>query len=408
MGRLGVNGAFVAVTTLFFAWGFIASNNDPLIAAMRTAFDLTYSQALQIQLVSFLANGLISLPAAACANRLGAVNTILLALATMLSGCLSVGLALSAASFPGVLLALFVLALGMTTLQVAANPLAAVLGPDGSSHVRLNLAQTVNALGVVIGANYGAAIMLGNPLATGGASGAPRPRELLDAVNGAYLAMAALVAMLAMFVWSQRRRIGTAVVHAGPPAGSTVRAALRSGWALFGALAIALYVGAEVSIAAIMINFLNQASIMGLSLEEGGFHLANVYWGGALAGRFVGTALLTRIAAPRLLALCAGGAVFLCLIAFAGVGAASGWAALGVGLFNSIMFPTIFSLTLERAGPARNATSGLLVLAISLGAVLPFGAARIADAAGLSAAFAVPAAAYLVIVLFALRAARRA
>ncbi|MEQ1640678.1 MAG: MFS transporter [Novosphingobium sp.] len=405
--KLEVTSAFVAVTTLFFVWGFISSNNDPLIVAMRAAFQLSYSEALQIQLVSFLANGLMSLPAASLGNRLGAVNTILLALATMTTGCLSVGLALAEESYPGVLGALFVLALGITMLQVSANPLVAGLGPASSSHFRLNFAQTFNSLGVVVGVNYGAAVMLGERVMTAGQgsihNNAER-REVLQAVDGAFLTMAAMLTALATFVWFQRHRIGLATGKAEALAGTSVLAALRSRWAVSGALVIGLYVGAEVSIASVMINFLHERTVMGLPLEQGGFYLANVYWGGALAGRIIGTILLTRIAAVRLLAICAGMAAFLCLMAFAEVGSVSGWAALGVGLFNSVMFPTIFSLTLERSGVSRSSTSGLLVLAISFGALLPFLVARLADTASLATAFAVPAVAYLAIVCFAWRA----
>ncbi|MEQ1494623.1 MAG: MFS transporter [Novosphingobium sp.] len=405
--KLEVTSAFVAVTTLFFVWGFISSNNDPLIVAMRAAFQLSYSEALQIQLVSFLANGLMSLPAASLGNRLGAVNTILLALATMTTGCLSVGLALAEESYPGVLGALFVLALGITMLQVSANPLVAGLGPASSSHFRLNFAQTFNSLGVVVGVNYGAAVMLGERVMTAGQgsihNNAER-REVLRAVDGAFLTMAAMLTALATFVWFQRHRIGLATGKAEALAGTSVLAALRSRWAVSGALVIGLYVGAEVSIASVMINFLHERTVMGLPLEQGGFYLANVYWGGALAGRIIGTILLTRIAAVRLLAICAGMAAFLCLMAFAEVGSVSGWAALGVGLFNSVMFPTIFSLTLERSGVSRSSTSGLLVLAISFGALLPFLVARLADTASLATAFAVPAVAYLAIVCFAWRA----
>mgnify|MGYP001388232271 CR=1 FL=1 len=405
--KLEVTSAFVAVTTLFFVWGFISSNNDPLIVAMRAAFQLSYSEALQIQLVSFLANGLMSLPAASLGNRLGAVNTILLALATMTTGCLSVGLALAEESYPGVLGALFVLALGITMLQVSANPLVAGLGPASSSHFRLNFAQTFNSLGVVVGVNYGAAVMLGERVMTAGQgsihNNAER-REVLQAVDGAFLTMAAMLTALAAFVWFQRHRIGLATGKAEALAGTSVLAALRSRWAVSGALVIGLYVGAEVSIASVMINFLHERTVMGLPLEQGGFYLANVYWGGALAGRIIGTILLTRIAAVRLLAICAGMAAFLCLMAFAEVGSVSGWAALGVGLFNSVMFPTIFSLTLERSGVSRSSTSGLLVLAISFGALLPFLVARLADTASLATAFAVPAVAYLAIVCFAWRA----
>jgi len=405
--QLGVTGAFVAVTTLFLGWGFISSNNDPLIVAMRAAFHLSYTEALMIQLVSFAANALMSFPAASIGNRLGPVNSILIALATMIAGCLLVGVGVRLVSYPAVLGALFVLALGITALQVAANPLAAALGPARSSHFRLNFAQAFNSLGVVLGVNYGAAVMLGDKVLSAGHEQFARPQDagdVLAAVQQAFAAMAGMLALLALLFWLQRRRIGQAAALV-PVAGASVLDALRSRWALFGALAIGLYVGAEVSIGSIMIAFLHQGGVLGLPLEVGGFYLANLYWGGALVGRIVGTILLTRVRATRLLALCAASAMLLCLAAFAGLGPLSGYAALGVGLFNSIMFPTIFTLTLERSGVSQSSTSGLLVLAISLGAAIPFLVARLADTAGLTMAFAVPALAYAAILGFALQAA---
>lgn len=404
--QLGVTGAFVAVTTLFFGWGFIASNNDPLIVALRAAFQLNFSEALAIQLVSFLANGVMSLPAASLGNRLGPANTILIALALMVCGCLSVRLGLAVQSYPAVLAALFLISVGITTLQVSANPLATALGPAQTSHFRLNLAQTFNSLGVVMGVNYGASIMLGDKVIRAGQGAVHTPTdrtEVLQAVASAFATMAALLVVLAGFFWLQRDRISAATARIPVVSGASVLTALRSRWALFGALTIGLYVGAEVSIGSIMIAYLHQADIMGLPLEQGGFYLANFYWGGALAGRFIGSLLLTRIAATRLLGFCAISAAVLCALAFAGIGPASGFAALAVGLFNSIMFPTIFSLTLERSGVSASSTSGMLVLAISLGAALPFIVGRMADGAGLATAFAIPAVAYLAISLFAWR-----
>lgn len=405
--QLGITGAFIAVATLFYSWGFISSNNDPLIVALRAAFQLTYSQALQIQLVSFLANAVMSFPAASLGNRLGPVNTILIALTTMIAGCLAVRLGLEQESYPAVLVAMFVMALGITMLQVSANPLAAALGPAPASHFRLNLAQTFNSLGVVMGVNYGAVIMLGDKVmgaGQGAVHGAAERGEVLQAVDAAFVAMAGMLAVLAVFFWSQRNRIEEAAASIPQVSGSSVLAALRSRWAISGSLAIGLYVGAEVSIGSIMIAYLHQNAILGLPLEQGGFYLANLYWGGALVGRIIGSYLLTRIPAARLLWVCASTATVLCLVALAGVGQISGYAALGVGLFNSVMFPTIFSLTLERSGVSHNSTSGLLMLAISLGAILPFMVGRLADSASLTAAFAVPAAAYLMIALFALSA----
>lgn len=406
---LGLSGAFISVTTLFFAWGFIASNNDPLIVALRSAFQLTYTEALAIQLVSFLAYGLFSLPAATLGTRLGTTNALMVALATMVAGCLLVRLVLPFNHYALILAALFVLAAGITTLQVTANPLAAALGPAPTSHFRLSLAQTFNSLGVVIGVNYGTSVMLGERIIAAGqgrVTGAEQRAEVLGAVGSAFTTMAVCLAVVGLFVWSQRRRIALASAAGAPDRDASVLAALRSRWALAGALAIGLYVGAEVSIGSIMINFLHQPAIMDLPLEEGGRYLANLYWGGALLGRFIGSLLLTRIAAPRLLLSCAAAAALLCLVALSGLGPVSGLAALAVGLFNSVMFPIVFTLTLERSGVSQNATSGLLCLAIAGGGALPFMVGRIADTASLGLAFAVPAVAYVFVAGFAICAAR--
>jgi len=180
--------------------------------------------------------------------------------------------------------------------------------------------------------------------------------------------------------------------------------ALRSRWAIFGAAAIGLYVGAEVSIGSIMINFLNQPHVLGLSLEDAGGYLANFYWGGALCGRIVGTLLLTRFRATWLLATCGVTAALLCITVVVSDGPLAGFAALAIGFFNSIMFPTIFTLTLERSGVSQSATSGLLCLAIFGGALLPIAVGSIADSFGLGTSFSVPLMAYIFIALFAVAA----
>ena len=183
--------------------------------------------------------------------------------------------------------------------------------------------------------------------------------------------------------------------------------ALRSPWAVFGAVAIGLYVGAEVSIGSIMINFLNQPQVLGLPFDQAGAYLANFYWGGALVGRLVGTVLLTRLPASRLLIACGAMAGLLCLVVLATNGPIAGYAALATGFFNSIMFPTIFAITLERSGVSQSSTSGLLCLAIFGGAVLPITVGTVADVFGLSSAFAVPLTAYAFIAFFAVVARER-
>ena len=402
--------AFGAVTSLFFAWGFITSNNDPLIVALRTAFRLNYTEGLLTQIVFFLAYGLLSLPAAWISSRIGAVGTILGALAIMAAGCLAVAAATHLASFGWILAALFVLAAGFTALQVAANPLAAQLGSAERSHFRLNLAQAFNSLGVVLGVHFGSLVMLGNPvLGAGGGTGLDQARrtELLGAVERAFLIMAALLGILLLLFLLIRRLVSAAAPDQRAADSPTMFAALSSGWAIFGAMSIGLYVGAEVSIGSIMINFLNQPTVLGLPLEAAGAHLANFYWGGALVGRIVGTLLLTRVRATHLLAACAFVDALLCATVLVGSGPPAGYAALSIGFFNSIMFPTIFAITLERSGVSQSSTSGLLCLAIFGGALLPMTVGAIADRFGLAASFAVPLAAYAFIACFAVAARER-
>ncbi|MBS0254023.1 MAG: MFS transporter [Proteobacteria bacterium] len=386
--------AFVLVTLLFFSWGFVTANNDPLIAALRVSFGLSYSEALRIQLVFFLANGLVALPAAWLVDQRGPVPVILGALALF-----ALGLGLAAALtplglFPAVLAALFVVALGVNSLQVAANPLAAGLGEAGRSHMRLTLAQAFNALGVVVGVRFGARAMLGQPL------GGPAPARLI-AISHAYAAMALAAAGLLVLAFAGRRLLVAGGATRQAPAPGALSTALRSRWAVGGAIAIGAYVGAEVSIGSVMINFLHQPEVWGISLEQAADYLSVCYWGGALVGRFLGSLLLRRVRASGPLAMAAALAVVLCLCAMVGPGWLAGWAALAVGLCNAIMFPTIFSLTLERSSAPPGATSGLLCIAISAGAVLPVLVGLIADTFGLQKIFIAPALAYLVILGFA-------
>ena len=402
--------AFAAVTSLFFAWGFITSNNDPLIVAVRASFSLGYTEALLTQIVFFLSYGLLSLPAAWLTSRIGAVDMILCSLGMMAGGCLLVVLSTSAGDFGPILGALFVLASGFTALQVAANPLAAALGPARRSHFRLNFAQAFNSLGVVIGVHFGSLVMLGDPALQGGRNvlkSAAERSELLSAVDRAFTIMAALLIGLLLLFAIVRRFLTDVVANHRQTAPSGIFEAVRSPWAVFGATAIGLYVGAEVSIGSIMINFLNQSQVLALPFEQAGAYLANFYWGGALVGRLVGTALLTRLPASPLLVGCGTVASLLCLTVLLTDGPIQGYAALSIGLFNSIMFPTIFAITLERSGVSQSSTSGLLCLAIFGGAVLPITVGRVADTFGLGAAFVVPLAAYAFIAFFAFAARDR-
>jgi FHS family L-fucose permease-like MFS transporter len=400
----GATSAFIVVTSLFFAWGFITSMIDPLIAAVKGIYSLGDREALLTQFAFFISYGVISLPAAALLTKAGHVRTILISLAAMMAACLIILLATFAESYSVVLFGLFVLGSGITALQVAANPLSASIGDPERSHFRLVLSQAFNSLGTVIGPYLGARVMLQGSAHQGGPVDAAARTEALGHIHTAFLIIAVLMGLLILFIWSSRRRIEAAAPE--PTVSASPWGALRSGWALFGGLAIFLYVGAEVSIGSLLALFLSEKRVFDMPIQQAA-ELVSFYWMGAMIGRFAGSVLLTRFKAAPLLALAAAAAVLLCLVAFASVGPVAGYAAIAVGLFNSIMFPTIFTLTLERSSASHASTSGLLCVAIVGGAFLPQLYGHIADVAGRSTAYAVPAAAYAVIVLFAL-AARKA
>ena len=402
--------SFATVTTLFFTWGFITSVIDPLIPSVRAVFSLNYAESMLTQFAFFLAYGVVSLPAGLIVARLGYAGSILFALLAMLAGCLFVPVATYFDTYGLVLVALFVIAGGITILQVAANPLTAALGKPEGSHFRLTFSQAFNSLGTVIGPYFGAMVMLRGGVFTGAAGAgaaavaAGRSQSLRN-IDTSFLIVAGLILLLVTFIWLSRRRLSDAAPPAGDRARASLASALRSPWAVFGAIAIFVYVGSEVSIASLMINFLHQKDVLGASLEQAG-KLVSFYWLGAMVGRFGGSALLTRVAAHRLLSLVAVGAAVLCLGVNQLHGPVVATVVISIGLLNSIMFPTIFSLTLGRSAASTAATSGLLCFAIVGGAVLPMAAGLIADSAGLHAAYLVPMVGYLVIAVFAVGVGR--
>jgi FHS family L-fucose permease-like MFS transporter len=417
--------AFVSVTTLFFAWGFITNLIDPLIPAVKAIFSLSYTEAFLTQFAFFIAYGVFSLPGGALVKKTGYTPAILISLSAMVVACLIFPLATHLRTYELVLVALFILGGGITVLQVAANPLAAALGSQSGSHARLVFSQAFNSLGTVLGPYLGSAVMLSGGVFAAGAMDTEVGRAAsLQKIDSSFLMAAGMIVALVLFVWWASSRINAHAPPATAEKGS-VFDALRSKWALLGALGIFLYVGAEVSIASLMINFLSHPDVMRPMLENpdgthvlGIFHfeggaeeragkmLSWLYWFGAMVGRFAGSLLLLKIRAPRLLAVFALVATLLCLVVAQTSGPAAGWAALSVGLFNSIMFPAIFTITLERSTAPTAATSGLLCMAIVGGAILPQIVARIADGGYLHGAYFVPAVAYLVIVVFALSSAK--
>ena len=404
--------SFITVTTLFFTWGFITSMIDPLIPSVRAIFSLNYTESLLTQFAFFRAYGVLSLPGGMIVARWGYAASILGALLAMVAGCLIIALATVLDTYALVLAGLFVIAGGMTVLQVAANPLAAALGDPARSHFRLTLSQAFNSLGTVFGPWFGTMLMLRGGVFTGagtdaakdGTHAAARTASLQN-IEHSFLIAVVLLVLLVAFIWWARRRLSDAARPTPAAVGIDVLDALKSPWALFGAAAIFFYVGAEVSIGSVMINFLHQPDVLGFTLEQAGKMLP-LYWGGAMVGRFIGSGLLTKIPASRLLAIVALAATLFCLLVSQTQGVVAAAIALSIGLLNAIMFPTIFTLTLERSSASSASTSGLLCMAIVGGAVLPLIVGRIADAAGLHTAYLVPMLAYACIAAFALGAGR--
>jgi FHS family L-fucose permease-like MFS transporter len=424
--------AYAAVTTLFFAWGFITSLIDPLVAAVKGIFTLSDFQAQAAASAFFAAYGVMSFPAAALLARLKSIPTILVALCTMIVGCLVMLVAANVAVFTLVLLGLFILASGITILQVAANPLAAALGDPRYSHLRLTLSQTFNSFGTFLGPLLGAHLFLrGLEVKEGTAITETVRADALAGIDAAYFWICGLIAALVVFFYLSRRIVTEAAPAPSAAArgsiGSLIADAFSSRWAVFGGLAIFLYVGAEVAIGTQMALFLNSDAVWGqsdaafgvpllgfamgsdgvpgVSLQEAGKAVA-FYWLGAMVGRAIGSGLLAMFRASVLLAVFTAIAAAMCLYVLSVGGVTAGFVALAIGLFNSIMFPVIFTLTLERSTASEEATSGLLCTAIIGGAFLPLLVGRVSDASSYSSALIVPAACYVVLCLFAVAAGR--
>jgi FHS family L-fucose permease-like MFS transporter len=418
------------VTTLFFAWGFITSLVDPLVTAVKGVFTLTDLEAQLGAFAFFIAYGVFSFPAAALLARLKAVPSILFALVMMIAGCIIMLIAANLAVYPLVLGGLFVLASGITLLQVAANPLAAALGDPKGSHMRLVLSQTFNSVGTFIGPFIGAVLFLKGVEVKEGVVVTEEVRAgALAGIDMAYFWISGMLALLALFFWFSRR----VVANAAPPSSAEARGsmfaligdAFSSKWALLGGLAIFLYVGAEVAIGTQMAFFLHSDAVwgqsdaafgvpllgwamgsdgvLGVSAQEAGKAVA-FYWGGAMVGRAVGSVLLARFNAAKLLAVFTAVAAAMCLYVVEIGGVTGGFVALSIGLFNSIMFPVIFTLTLERSSASEEATSGLLCTAIIGGAFVPLLVGKVSAGQFYSFALIVPAACYAALCLFAFAA----
>ena len=440
------------VFALFFIFGGITSLNDVILPKLKELFTLSFTEAMLVQFCFFTAYLVIGIPGAALVKRIGYMKGAVAGLVIMLTGCLLFIPASTTATYGLFLTALFVLASGVVVVQVVANPLISMLGKPETTHSRLTFAQAFNSLGTTIFPIVGAALILGG-LATvsadqlsGAALDAYRTEESQAIVNG-YIGIAIALAVVAAAVWMFRNRlphdpsmvsetplvstnryfIGLALIIAGAVAavyeyyalGLILMLAAPAAWLYgndlltrtrfsYGALCIFLYVGAEVAIGSLIVNYLMQGHVMGLSESDAG-HMIAYYWGGAMVGRFIGSAVLRFVSPGLVLVGVAVGAILLILLSTNTTGMVAGYSLLAIGLMNSIMFPTIFSLACEKLGARAADGSGIINIAIFGGAVIPLITGMIADATGsLAISFLLPAACYAIIAGFGFFARRPA
>ncbi|MEH6684040.1 MAG: sugar MFS transporter [Qipengyuania sp.] len=389
---------------LFFIFGGITSLNDVIIPKLKELFTLNWTEAMLVQFCFFAAYAIIGIPGAKLVKKIGYMRGAVAGLLTMMAGCLLFIPASQTATYAIFLFALFVLASGVVIVQVVANPLISLLGPPSTTHSRLTFAQAFNSLGTTIFPIVGAALILGS-LATISAdqlSGADlqayRQAES-EAIWQGYLGLAALIALVALAVWLFRNRLQGETHEASE--GLAGLDLLKRGRFGYGALCIFLYVGAEVSIGSVVINYLSGERVLGQPESVIGW-MIGLYWGGAMIGRFIGSVFLRLFSPGKILAFNAAGAIALIVISTTSSGSIAAYSLLAVGLMNSIMFPTIFSLACEKLGPRAADGSGIINVAICGGAIVPLIYGVVADATGgdLAVAMIIPVICYAIIAGF--------
>ncbi|CAH0315980.1 L-fucose-proton symporter [Massilia sp. Bi118] len=400
-------GPLVIVTILFFMWGLLTSLNDVLIPHLKAIYTLSYVQAMLVQFCFFGAYFIVSVPAGALIRRVGYQKGAVIGLLIAAAGC-ALFYPASKSGYGLFLFAFFVLASGITILQVAANPYVTVLGPASTASSRLTLTQAFNSLGTTIAPYVGGILILSAAAVGADQLAAMNATELAAyraheaaSVQGPYLALAAALAILAvLFALARLPKIEHGEETTAAASGKASALAYRH--LVLGAVAIFLYVGGEVSIGSFLVNFLGEQQIAGLAPAVAAGYVS-VYWGGALVGRFIGFAVMRYVSPGKSLAFNSLIAIVLVLTGIFGKGGLAMWAILAVGLFNSIMFPTIFSMAVHGLGRHTGQGSGILCMAIVGGAIVPFVQGALADSIGLQTSFFIPAACYAFILYFGLK-----
>ncbi len=398
--------ALATVTTLFFMWGFLTCLNDILVPHLKSIFDLNYLQSQLIQFAFFGAYFVFSLPSARVVDAIGYQRSMVVGLLTMGVGAFLFVPAASVASYPLFLGALIVLAAGITCLQVAANPYVTVLGKPETASSRLNLTQAFNSLGTTLAPYFGGLLILSAAPKTIADIRALAPDALqayrlheAASVKTPYVGLGIALIVLAVAIGSFKL---PKIEHAQHKVGEKVNDSIWNHPSLiFGAIGIFVYVGAEVSIGSFLVNYFSLSEIGGLTAKvAAGF--VTFYWGGAMVGRFIGSAILQKVSTRGLLGTCAVCAAALVAISMLATGHAAMYSIILVGFFNSIMFPSIFTLGVAELGPLTGDGSGVMIMAIVGGAIIPLAQGAIADRIGLHHAFFLPVICYLYILYFAL------
>ena len=394
--------ALPILATVFFMWGFITALNDILAPHLKSVFELTYTKTMLIQFVFFGAYFLMSLPAAKLLERIGYKHAIVLGLLTASVGALAFVPAATFACYAAFLGGLFILATGITILQVAANPYVALLGSVHTASSRLNLVQALNSFGTTAAPVFGGLLILSKTLsgtAQGGIVALSLEQRMQDAlaVRIPYIGIALLLIVLAGLIFI-RRLPALSMQHGN--AGNSAESVWRHSRLVFGLGAIFFYVGAEVSIGAFLINYLSSPRVVNMSHANAAFYVG-LFWGGAMVGRVIGAGVMRRISPAIVLGSAAIGACGLVTVSIAANGWLALWAIVLVGLTNSIMFPTIFTLAIEGLGALTARGSALLIMAIIGGAIVPMVQGFLADTIGLRLAFITPILCYLYVLFFA-------
>jgi len=389
--------ALAIVTTLFFMWGFLTSLNDTLIPHLMQIFELSYTKGMLVQLAFFGSYFIFALPSGKLVEAIGYKRTMVVGLAVMALGVFLFLPAASVASYPLFLTAQIVLAAGVTALQVAANPYVTVLGPAQTASSRLNMTQAFNSLGTTLAPYFGGAVILAGAEALAHMTRQQQAASVKLPYAGIGIVLLVLAAGIGLITLPriQTTQEFRTTGSAANPLGSIWEH--HHVW--LGAIAIFTYVGAEVAIGSFLIKYMEQPNIGNLSAATASKYVA-LYWGGAMVGRFIGVGALRRIPTGRAVGICAIVACSLVAMSMLTSGHVAMWSMLLVGLFNSIMFPSIFTLGIAHMGPLTGKASGLLVQAIVGGAIIPVVQGVIADKIGIHHCFILPLLCYLFIIYY--------